>query len=463
MIAEKLRKAVLQAAMEGKLTDRFPTDGFTSIKIDKPIKSITLDEIRFEIPNNWGWFRVGDLFDIRNGFTPLRSNKEFWNSKDIPWFTVNDIRNQGRIIYYTEQFISKSAATKNRIVPKNSILLCCTASIGEFALTKIELTTNQQFNSLTIKEHLKEHIEILYVYYWVQTIKEELINKAGKTTFPFLSVSKLSQVLIPIPPLSEQKRIVEKLDHMLAIIAELERYERQLKDFDDNFPESLKDSILKAAIQGKLTKQLSEDGHSLEFIQDIGKRYNKKIKILPEGPFDIPYNWIWTTLNDISESIRSGGTPSRYEPRYWQNGNIPWIKIKDIKGKYVDTCEEYITEEGLNNFSAKLFTKGTILYTIFATIGDCGILNIDASTNQAIAGITLLEGIALTEYIYYVLVYSKTYMMSKSRGMAQNNINLKILRSLPIPIPPISEQKRIVDLLNAIFKCEIFTNCRMIK
>lgn len=214
---EKLKTSILKSAMEGKLTNQLLNDSKTIITIDKKYAQFQQEQIPYTIPENWKWFRVKELFVIRNGFTPLRSNMDFWNSKDVPWFTVNDIRNQGRVITYTDQYISNLAVTDNKVVPKNSILLCCTASIGEYALTKIDLTTNQQFNGMTIKDKYQEFIDIWFVYYWVQTIKEDMISKAGKTTFPFLSVTKLGDFLIPLPPIEEQKRIVEKLDELFRI------------------------------------------------------------------------------------------------------------------------------------------------------------------------------------------------------------------------------------------------------
>ena len=99
----------------------------------------------------------------------------------------------------------------------------------------------------------------------------------------------------------------------------------------------------------------------------------------------LPINWITIKLENIAQ-IQSGGTPSRSVSSYW-DGNVPWIKISDIKDRYIKEAEEYITEEGVNNSSAKVFKKGTVLFSIFATIGKVGILDIDAATNQAIVGI----------------------------------------------------------------------------
>ncbi|WP_156857325.1 restriction endonuclease subunit S [Oceanobacillus sp. AG] len=160
-------------------------------------------------------------------------------------------------------------------------------------------------------------------------------------------------------------------------------------------------------------------------------------------------------LQDIAE-VSAGGTPKRSEPAFWQNGSIPWVKIKDIKSKYISETEEYITKQGMEKSSAKLFPKGTILYTIFATLGECAILDIDATTNQAIAGINITSDEVLTDYLYYYLKSIKSKVINEGRGVAQNNINLKILRNITVPIPSFDMQRKIIEILktteNILFK-----------
>ena len=150
-------------------------------------------------------------------------------------------------------------------------------------------------------------------------------------------------------------------------------------------------------------------------------------------------------------TIVSGGTPSRSKPDYWNDGNIPWIKIKDMKSKYIDSAEEFITEEGLNNSSTKMLKSDTILYSIFATLGEVGILKIDACTNQAIAGLSLKEDSnILKEYLYYYLKSKKKDVNNLGRGVAQNNINLSLLRKLKIPVMPLHQQETIVEVLDNV-------------
>ena len=154
-------------------------------------------------------------------------------------------------------------------------------------------------------------------------------------------------------------------------------------------------------------------------------------------------------LGDVCK-IQSGGTPSRAESAYWDNGSIPWVKISDIKDKYLNNTEEYITEAGLANSSAKIFPAGTILYTIFATLGEVCILNINASTNQAIAGIQVESNLVFTDYLYYYLISQKYAVSKMGRGVAQNNINMKMLREFEVPLPPLEEQRRIAALLDKV-------------
>ena len=153
-------------------------------------------------------------------------------------------------------------------------------------------------------------------------------------------------------------------------------------------------------------------------------------------------------LSDLCDVV-SGGTPARSRIECWENGTIPWVKISDLSSKYIKGTEEKITETGLKESSAKLLPRGTILFSIFATLGATGILDIDASTNQAIAGLTVRDSRTIDpEYLYYYLLSKKTYVNNIGRGVAQNNINLSILKSLEVPVPTVDEQRSIITILN---------------
>ena len=163
-------------------------------------------------------------------------------------------------------------------------------------------------------------------------------------------------------------------------------------------------------------------------------------------------------------SIQSGGTPKRSKREFWEDGTIPWVKISDIEEKYIHTTEEKITEAGLMNSSAKLFEPGTVLFSIFATLGAVGILQVQATTNQAIAGLKSIDDSVLrNDYLYIWLKSQKELAERTGRGVAQNNINLSILKNLTIPLPSPEIQKAIVakfekidSLLLKLNECLIF-------
>ncbi|WP_301006281.1 MULTISPECIES: restriction endonuclease subunit S [Helicobacter] len=166
---------------------------------------------------------------------------------------------------------------------------------------------------------------------------------------------------------------------------------------------------------------------------------------------NIPKNWQVKTLGEIVLTT-SGGTPSRKNMEYW-NGNIKWLKSGELNDDYIKDSEESITQKGLDNSSAKIFLKGTLLIALYgATIGKLGILDIDLSTNQAICGIIPLQENCLeTKYLFYYLFSLRKKMLQDAFGGAQLNISQSYLRGLPIPLPPLETQKAIVEKLENAF------------
>lgn len=163
---------------------------------------------------------------------------------------------------------------------------------------------------------------------------------------------------------------------------------------------------------------------------------------------ELPKGWRNVKLSKLAE-IQSGGTPSRSNSSYW-NGNIPWVKISDIKGKYITETEEFITEEGMSNSSAKMFERGTIIFSIFATIGKVAILDIDATTNQALVGLKNNDQVD-NSFLVYALTELSERISNLGKGVAQKNINISILKEVEIPLPPLEEQKQIAEKLDKLF------------
>lgn len=215
-------------------------DDFTSIDFDNlPLNSLIIDKSKIAENDDYNLsadryrisatnhntkyelIELGEVCNIFNGATPLRSNEEFWKDGEINWFTIEDIREQGRIIKTTNQKITKLGfeSSSVKLLPPNTVLLCCTASVGEYAITEVELTTNQQFNGLVVNDDYKEKLLPKFLFHLASTFKEELIRLSGKTSFNFVSVGTLRQIKIPLPPVSVQLEIVSKIEKFEKIIS----------------------------------------------------------------------------------------------------------------------------------------------------------------------------------------------------------------------------------------------------
>ena len=168
----------------------------------------------------WQMVELGEVCDIFNGSTPKRSEKKYWENGTIPWFTIEDIREQGRKIKFTKQKITEFGFKNSsvKLLPKNTVLLCCTASVGEFAFAEIELTTNQQFNGLVVKKEFKEKLCPRFLFLMSSALKKELERLSGKTSFNFVSVGTIRKIKIPLPPLDVQERIVAELELYQKVI-----------------------------------------------------------------------------------------------------------------------------------------------------------------------------------------------------------------------------------------------------
>lgn len=168
-----------------------------------------------------------------------------------------------------------------------------------------------------------------------------------------------------------------------------------------------------------------------------------------EQPYRVPENWCWTTMDRVAQ-WGSGGTPSRGNPNFF-GGNIPWVKTGELNDDYIFYTEETLSEDGLTHSSAKLFPINTIIIAMYgATVGKVGILGIEAATNQACACGKCSSAVDY-KYLYFYARSQKDIFIDKARGGAQPNISQEIIKSHPIPIPPITEQQRIVDRIESLF------------
>lgn len=442
-----------------------------------------VDEVPFDIPDSWEWARLESIADIVNGFTPKRSEVQFWDNGKVPWFTALDIRAQGRIINWTEQTITPLAMGKRKMCPPDTVLICCTASVGEVALTKIPLVTNQQFNSLIQLRKEECRLAPRYLLLWSQTIKHQLIEEAGTTTIPFVSVAKLGKLLIPIPSIAEQRRIVERISQLMPLVKEYGKLEDDREELDASLPGRLRKSVLRMAVQGKLVPQDSADepasallerirkqrrqlvaekkmkapkgGESVVFRGSDGRRYEKRIDakgreskpicIEDEIPFEIPDSWEWARLSSIA-SFGGGKTPSTNDRSNYAKDGVLWVTSKDMKKERIESTQITLSDKGASELT--LYPKGCIVIVtrsgILRRLLPVAILDRPSTVNQD-QKVVIPNDNSLSEWLLRFFQGSDQRIRSDfgKDGTTVESIVFDKIRDMLIPIPPLAEQHRI--------------------
>lgn len=356
----------------------------------------------------WEIKKIGEVCEVQGGSTPKRTEGMYWDGGSYPWFTIEDIREQGHIITDTKQKITKIAWDKLRVFPKDTVLLCCTASIGEYAITRIPITSNQQFNGLMIRDN--NYLSPMFLMHYCATLKKKLVLLSGKATIDFVSAEKIRNIPIPVPSLAEQERIVAELDLLSGII---EKQKQQLKEYD-----TLSQSIFYDMFGDPIT--------------------NEK-------------GWEVKKLGEVCKTT-SGGTPSKNHKEYYEGGTIPWLRSGEVCKMYIFDTELFITEEGLNNSSAKWFPKETVVVAMYgATVGQVGILCKQMTTNQAICGI-FPNNDFVPIYLYHFLLSKKEDFMKLASGGAQPNISQNIIRDTLVCCPSVEKQQEFAEKIEAIEK-----------
>lgn len=350
---------------------------------------------------NWQIKKLGEICDIINGSTPLRNNKDFWDHGDIPWFTIDDIREQGRVTKYTKQKITKKTFSKTsvRLLPPESVLLCCTASVGEYAITKISLTTNQQFNGLVIKD--KKLLDPSFLFYFSSTLKDQLLRLSGKTTIDFIPISRLKGIEIPFPPLSEQHRIVKILDEVL----------------------------------GKIEKAKENTEKNLQNSKDLFESYLQNVFTNPGK------NWKEKKIGEVCKVI-AGQSP---EGRFYNDKRegLPFYQgKKEFSEKFIGEPTTWTTE------ITKEAEKDDILMSVRAPVGPINFATQKICIGRGLAAIRAGKEID-KDFLFYNLL-SKQKKIIGNAGAVFASINKANIESLVILLPSLSEQKAIVAKLDAL-------------
>lgn len=201
-----------------------------------------------EIPKHWEAWRLRDIFEIKNGYTPSKANQEFWENGTLPWFRMDDIRTNGRILNDSLQHITQKAVEPNGLFPANSLIIATTATIGEHALITVDSLANQRFTFLIKKVNCKVELDMKFVFYYGYVLGAWCKSNVNVSNFPAVDMDRFKVFKIPLPPLAEQKQIAEFLDSKCEkidkAIALIEREIESIKEY--------KTSLIDNAVRGKI-------------------------------------------------------------------------------------------------------------------------------------------------------------------------------------------------------------------
>lgn len=479
ILAEDLRKAILQAAIQGKLVEQRPEEGTGEelysrtqekkaalikrgkIKREKALPEITEDEIPFDIPKNWMWVRLSDVVDVRDG----THDSPRYYSTGVPLVTSKNI-SSGELDFSNIKYISQEdadAINQRSFVDDGDILFAMIGSIGNPVIVKKECAFCIK-NVALFKVFAKEDLLIEYLFWYLTFEQYELRRIAKGGVQSFVSLKAFRTHVFPLPPYGEQVRICRKLKNVLSEIDSYATAEQELTSLQSAFPDDVRKSILQYAMQGKLVEQRPEEGTGEELYQQIQAEKEKlvkegkikKEKSLPEitdedTPFDIPESWKWVRFGDVVD-FRLGKTPPRTDAKSWGN-DYKWISISDmVSDGHVSETKEGISQSGFESvFGATISPKGTLIMSFKLTIGCVSILDIDALHNEAIISIFPIvdENTVMRDYLFKIMPsVSKTG--DSKKAIKGNTLNSKSLRNLLLPLPPLEEQQRIVEKLDKI-------------
>lgn len=442
---------------------------------------VAKEEEPYKLPSNWVWTKVKEVNEVVTGNTPSKQKIEYWENKNINFVKPSDL-NQGRNLTVSEEYVDNRAKEKIRLIPKFSTILCCIGSIGKSSFSEIECCTNQQINSLIPKKTLNP----IYNYYYLNSsfFINQMKNSSSATTIAILNKSKTEELLFPLPPLEEQKRIVEKLDSLFEKIQKIKEIIEEVKEKTT----SRREAILSKAFSGELTEKWRGENHTENARELLVKINDEKLKLwedeckkaedegrkkpakpklktidemlvgAEEEPYKLPNNWVWTRLGDIVDVKGGKRIPKGEEFSKEKTKNI-YLRVTDFKNRGIDFENlKFISDEIAEKINNYRISSKDIYLSIAGTIGKVGIIpqKIDNSflTENAckLTNINNIDQKFLLNLLESSLI--KKEIKSSITSSGQPKLAIFRIENFPILLPPLEEQKEIVRVLDKVFEEE---------
>ena len=461
MDTKKLRQKILDLAIRGKLVPQNPNDEPASVlleriraekeqlikegKIKRSKKSVASDtshyeNVPFEVPESWCWVKVADISSVI-AYGVSESAKSEGKFKLLRISDIQDNVVNWNTVPYTDYPESKS---ENYILQAGDILFARTgATVGKSYIVDETVPKNAIYASYLIKVRVSDMISPRYVKYFFESgfYWEQIANNSVGVGQPNVNGGSLGNLWVPIPPIREQRRIVDKLESWCLIIDKISvNQELMTKQVGE-----LRSHILDLALSGKLVPQETCDEPAKELL----KRINPIFSPTDNRHYaNVPETWEVVALKDVTEII-TGSTPSKSVPAYY-SGDVPFYKPNDLdQGRHVRTASEHLSQQGKE--ISRSIPSNSIAVCCIGSIGKCGYIEHEGVTNQQINTIIPNEAI-FPLYLFYFCNSTSFIDKLKSQSSAVTIpiVNKSKLSTIQIPLPPISEQKRIVNAIETI-------------
>jgi len=433
-----LRSRILDLAIQGKLTEQLPGESVDTADIS------LLSESPYSIPKNWKWTTIQNIIskDVGGG-TPSKSVSEYWKNGDIPWMSVKDFSSaKNGVLDDTIDHITQAGLdnSSSNLVDEEAIIICMRMALGKIVKINKPMAINQDLRAIWLKSFIDNN----YFVYFYSTLKVE----GHGMTVAGISKAQLMSYPFSLPPLAEQKRIVERVEEIFRLLDTIDK--AQEKYSADS--QILKAKLITAGIRGKLTKQLPSDGSAQELYQQIQAEKQKHISaIKPEDiPFEIPCNWKWVKLGEIVTILGGKRIPAG-RSLTTENTGHKYIRVSDMKNMSVETSNLlYVPEDIYPSISRYIINKEDVYITVAGTIGRVGTIP------DEIDGANLTEN---ADRLVFTLLDKKWLVFCLSSDAVQKQISyltiqvaqpklaIKKIQEFCIPLPPLAEQKRIADVL----------------
>ena len=441
----------------------------------------------FDIPDSWEWVRFKDLVDYSMGKTPPRKETEYWSNGTLPWVSIADLVADGTVTA-TKECVNSFAAEntfKGKISKAGTLLMSFKLTVGKVSILGIDAFHNEAIISIYPFVD-PDKITTMFLFATLPLLSQSGDTKSaikGNT----LNSDSLDALLIPLPPIMEQKRIFDKLHELTTPLLDYGAAEQKVTELNVNFPERLKKSILQEAVQGKLVPQDPSDEPAEALLERIRAEKQRLIKegkikkdkhesvifrrdnshyekldgvercIDDELPFEIPETWAWVRFSDIA-IFENGDRSSRYpvESDYVPDG-IPFFGAKDMGERFMEySAVRFITPQKYEELGNGKLKDGDFVCLLRGNVGKTRIYKENEKYHTAFicAQMLIIRCIesSIQEFVYTVInsPYYCRAIESKITGTAVRQLPAKEVANTLIPLPPIAEQQRIVQRIKEL-------------